>query len=346
MGLFDAFKKKECCICGNEVGLLGNRKLADGNMCSKCTKRLSPWFEDRRESTVEQIKEQLAYRDENARLLESFNVSRTIGENYKMYIEEQGDVPVRFFVTSASDYKAANPDIISFKDVISCVTDIDVRDEEMKQKNEEGQMVSYDPPRFKHHHEFYIKMEIRNNPYFDNIKFNINRGVVTLESVGAPSGLAGLFGGQQTVLGRGISASTLTNANEQRRYNEFRMMCEKIEQAVEDGKRGSRSTGFPDSIDSLLNQIRNAPDIETATQISSVLVMMALASPNKEEINSQTAQAMSELRVRLDHEAANIPYTPSSTVNSTENKTPKFCPECGTRTEGGKFCQNCGYKLI
>ena len=25
---------------------------------------------------------------------------------------------------------------------------------------------------------------------------------------------------------------------------------------------------------------------------------------------------------------------------------PKFCPNCGTKTEGAKFCSNCGTKLI
>ena len=34
MGLFGKlFEKKECAICGGEIGLLGNRKLEDGNMC-------------------------------------------------------------------------------------------------------------------------------------------------------------------------------------------------------------------------------------------------------------------------------------------------------------------------
>ena len=345
MGLFDAFKKKECCICGNEVGLLGNRKLSDGNMCSKCTKLLSPWFEDRRESTVSQIKEQLAYREENAKKLENFTVSRTIGESNKIYIEEMNDVPIRFFVTGASDYMDANPDIISFKDVISCVTDIDVRDEEIKQKDAQGQMVSYDPPRYKHHHNFYIKMEIRNNPYFDDIKFSVNRGVVTLESVGGIGG--GLFGGsQRAVFGRSMSGNSITNINEQRRYNEYRMMCEKIEQAVEDGKRGTQSCDSSDPVQSILEKIRTAPDIETATQLSTTLIMLAMASPDKEAINSQTAQAMADLRVRLDHEAAGLPYSPLESKPENEVKNPKFCPECGTRTEGGKFCQNCGYKLV
>ena len=33
MGLFDAFKKKDCEICGKEVGLFGYKKLEDGGIC-------------------------------------------------------------------------------------------------------------------------------------------------------------------------------------------------------------------------------------------------------------------------------------------------------------------------
>ena len=57
MGLFD---KKICDICGEKIGLLGNRKLDDGNLCKDCAKKLSPWFEERRHSTVEDIKRQLS----------------------------------------------------------------------------------------------------------------------------------------------------------------------------------------------------------------------------------------------------------------------------------------------
>ena len=47
MGLFD---KKICDICGEKIGLLGNRKLDDGNLCKDCAKKLSPWFEERRQA--------------------------------------------------------------------------------------------------------------------------------------------------------------------------------------------------------------------------------------------------------------------------------------------------------
>ena len=43
MGLFS---KKICDICGGEIGLLGNRKLADGNLCKNCAQKLSPFMTD------------------------------------------------------------------------------------------------------------------------------------------------------------------------------------------------------------------------------------------------------------------------------------------------------------
>ena len=57
MGLFDRFKKQDCEICGKEVGMFGYKKLEDGEICKDCVKLLSPWFDDRRHSTVAQIKE-------------------------------------------------------------------------------------------------------------------------------------------------------------------------------------------------------------------------------------------------------------------------------------------------
>lgn len=72
MGLFD---KKYCDICGEKIGLLGNRKLENGNLCKTCAKKLSPWFSDRRNSTVEEIKAQLAYREENRERVAAFHTT-------------------------------------------------------------------------------------------------------------------------------------------------------------------------------------------------------------------------------------------------------------------------------
>ena len=99
MGLFD---KKYCDICGEKIGLLGNRKLEDGNLCKDCAKKLSPFFSERRSSTVEDIKRQLAYREENERRLADFRPDMTFGEYKKVYVDRAG---AKFIVTSASNWR-------------------------------------------------------------------------------------------------------------------------------------------------------------------------------------------------------------------------------------------------
>ncbi|MCQ2513411.1 MAG: DUF4428 domain-containing protein, partial [Lachnospiraceae bacterium] len=85
MGLFD---KKFCDICGEKIGLLGNKKLEDGNCCKECAGKLSPWFSERRHSTIESIKEQLAYREANKEEVANFHVTRQIGDSEKILFDE------------------------------------------------------------------------------------------------------------------------------------------------------------------------------------------------------------------------------------------------------------------
>ena len=349
MGLFDRFKKQDCEICGKEVGMFGYKKLADGEICKDCVKLLSPWFEDRRESTVAQIKEQLAYRERNKQELEGFTVSRTIGESGKIHIEEVNGVPTRFFVTRYNETIESHPDIISFKDVISSVTDIDVRDEEIKQKDSEGKMVSCNPPRFKHHYDFRIKMEIRNNPWFDHISFTVNRSVVTIETVGGVGG----FGGAAMngfLRGAGLNANTTMgiqndsykNSQERRRYEEYRMMCEKIQQAVEDGKRGA-SVAAQDPVQVLLAKIPNAK-MEELDALQKEFWNLTWDRPDYKEIQEKGNKAVTDRALELHAMRTNGQVNAAAEPQATAG--PKFCPNCGAPYEGGKFCQSCGSKLV
>ena len=95
MGLFD---KKYCDVCGEKIGLLGNRKLGDGNLCKNCAKQLSPWFSERRHSTLADIKAQLAYREENKQAVKDFHVTLTLGKGMKVLVDEDAH---KFMVTDA-----------------------------------------------------------------------------------------------------------------------------------------------------------------------------------------------------------------------------------------------------
>lgn len=174
MGLFDAFKKKECSICGGEIGLLGNRKLEDGNMCKNCAAKLSPWFSERRSSTVEEIKAQLDYREANKEKVAAFRTTRTLGETTKVLLDEDAG---RFMVTSARNLAEANPDVMDFSDVTGCTLDIDESKREIEYKDKEGNRQSFNPKRYAYSYDFYIVINV-NNPYFNEIRFKLNRSSV------------------------------------------------------------------------------------------------------------------------------------------------------------------------
>ncbi len=93
MGFFDKmFEKKECAICGTELGLLGKTKINEGYLCKECVGKLSPFFGGYRSSTADDIREQLAYREANAERLASFNPTRTLsaGRTNIMLDEDAG----------------------------------------------------------------------------------------------------------------------------------------------------------------------------------------------------------------------------------------------------------------
>lgn len=174
MGLFDAFKKKECSICGGEIGLLGNRKLEDGNMCKNCAAKLSPWFSERRSSTVAEIQEQLSYREANREKVAAFRTTRTLGETTKVLLDEDAG---KFMVTSARNLADANPDVLDFSDVTGCTLDIDESKREIEYKDKEGNRQSFTPKRYAYSYDFYIVINV-NNPYFNEIRFKLNKSSV------------------------------------------------------------------------------------------------------------------------------------------------------------------------
>ena len=85
MGLFD---KKYCDICGAQIKLFGNKKVEDGNVCKDCASKLSPFFSDRRKSTVNEIKPQLQSRQQNQINLQSFSPTKVVGNSYKVYVDD------------------------------------------------------------------------------------------------------------------------------------------------------------------------------------------------------------------------------------------------------------------
>ena len=166
MGLFE---KKYCDICGEKIGLLGNRKLEDCNICSKCAAKLSPFFTGRKKSTLDEIKAQLAYREQNRQNLNYFNATRVLGNNTKVYID---DTQAKFVISRKSDYRSENADIIEIAHVISARYEVEEHKSEIYRENSEGRRESYNPPRYDCEYEITIYITV-NSPYFSDIQFEL-----------------------------------------------------------------------------------------------------------------------------------------------------------------------------
>ena len=172
MGLFD---KKFCDFCGNKIGLLGNKKLEDANMCKDCAGKLSPWFSERRHSTKADIEKQLEYREQNKQAVASFSATRTLGTaSTKLMIDDNAR---KFMVTSAKDINAANPDVLDFSQALGCDLDVKEHKHEIMTKDSNGNSVSYRPPRYKYSYEFHAVIRV-NHPYFDDMRFALSSGSI------------------------------------------------------------------------------------------------------------------------------------------------------------------------
>ncbi|MBQ9551868.1 MAG: DUF4428 domain-containing protein [Clostridia bacterium] len=169
MGLFD---KKFCDICGEKISLLGNRKLEDGNMCKDCAKKISPFMTDRRRTTVADMKEHLAYREQNKTKLLDFFPDQVYGGHYKVYIDNKTGL---FIVYSGEmgKWKDDNPDLIPLSSVTSCSMEIKEDRDEIYQKDAQGNNVSYNPRRYRYTYDFYMHVTV-NNRWFDEIDFKLN----------------------------------------------------------------------------------------------------------------------------------------------------------------------------
>ena len=172
MGLFDRiFDKKICAICGGEIGLLGNRKLEDGNLCKECARKLSPYLTDRRASTVEEIRQHLIYRERNQRVLLGVKPTRAFGHGHtKVYVDENQGT---FFVTRESNYLPHNPDVFSVSQVIGVRPSIHENRTELYHHDKEGRRVPYSPRRYQVEYRFDVAIDL-NTPFCNRIEFEMS----------------------------------------------------------------------------------------------------------------------------------------------------------------------------
>ena len=168
MGLFD---KKNCSICEAKTNMLTNRKLADGNLCVNCAKQLSPFTEGRKNQTVADIQDHLAYREANKAEVASFNPTREFGVDMSLF--GFGDAARVFFddnkgafilTRSAKKWREQNPDVIKFSQVKGCSYGMDQRSVVTQGASNSISEREYDTI-------LNVKVD---SPYFESAKLQLN----------------------------------------------------------------------------------------------------------------------------------------------------------------------------
>jgi len=177
MGLFD---KKICDICGEKIGLLGNRKVEDGNVCKNCAKKLSPFFSERRKSTLADIRAQLAYREANKAAVAAFRCTRSFGTGKKVMIDDNTG---KFMVTDGKKIAEENPDVMDLSQVRSSRFDVRESSTEITFKDADGNNTSYSPRRYRHRYDFYMDIDV-DSPWFDKIRYALNTNLIEIDDMG------------------------------------------------------------------------------------------------------------------------------------------------------------------
>ena len=171
MGLFDA---KYCSICAAKIGLLGGRKLNDGILCKDCAKKLSPLFSERRSSTVDQIREQLEYREANKASVAAFKPSKLFELNRYLFVDEEAGT---FLVNYRKAYENDNPDVIKLSQITALEPRFKETKSEVKDKDAEGKEVSFTPPHYETEYEIDLDVSI-DSPWFDSVSLEIADDIV------------------------------------------------------------------------------------------------------------------------------------------------------------------------
>lgn len=168
MGLFS---KKECDVCKKKMALMEGYKCADGTICNDCKKKMSPLFTEYKNTTIQEVKEQLTYREENAQRVKVFVAAETFGEYSKVMVDRKHNW---FVVTKAIKLSDENPDVFDLSDIQNVLVEIEENKRELHFTNRKGKTCSYKPARYEFTYKFKVNIQM-NHPFIKMISLKITK---------------------------------------------------------------------------------------------------------------------------------------------------------------------------
>ena len=190
MGLF---KKEACVLCGGKTGLF-DKKCIDGKVCKDCVKKLSPYFDDYKNTNRELLESQLRMREYYRTVIEASHFTKIFGEFGVILIDEENKrfIPLpdtggglfakKREIRSVEDVMDLGPDVIEFYQVKDFEIDITETTREEK-RTVDGQQVSFNPPHILYMETFTLRMKL-DHPFLKSIYIQLNDGAVQIHNIG------------------------------------------------------------------------------------------------------------------------------------------------------------------
>lgn len=140
-----------------------------------------------------------------------------------------------------------------------------------------------------------------------------------------------------------------------------RGICEDLD--MEMSKIGIQVTNFnigsfsyPEEVQNMINKVASQSMVGDVSKYQTISMTDGMASGKvngggvaSDMASMQMGMVMAQQMINNMQQAQNQNSSQNSQSNVQDNSQgsgPKFCPECGTKTNGAKFCPECGKKLI
>ena len=140
-----------------------------------------------------------------------------------------------------------------------------------------------------------------------------------------------------------------------------RGICEDLD--MEMSKIGIQITNFnigsfsyPEEVQNMINKVASQSMVGDVSKYQTISMTDGMASGKvngggvaSDMASMQMGMVMAQQMINNMQKAQNQDDSQNSQNNIQDNMQgsgPKFCPECGTKTNGAKFCPECGKKLI
>lgn len=112
------------------------------------------------------------------------------------------------------------------------------------------------------------------------------------------------------------------------------------------------SFSYPEEIQQIINKVASHSMVGDLSKYQQVSMTDAMASGKMNNAGSTAASDMVSMQMGMmmgqeimKNMKDNIEKSDSNSSNKVSSEGPKFCPECGNKTNGAKFCSECGTKL-